>query len=65
MKSELEHRKLPKGFWRLIAIAVVVGNVGLLALLWLGVPSWLAVAVPTAAVGIGGIVLEYRQRAAK
>lgn len=58
-------REVPEGFWKLILAAVVIGNVGLLALLRLGAPDWLAVATPIFTVGLAGVIIEYRRRLAR
>ncbi len=55
-------RGLPKGFWQLMFAAVVVGNLAMLYLLWSGAPPWFAVPAPTLAVGIAGVIVEYRRR---
>lgn len=69
MENKLKRRpsdqKLPSGFWRLIVVAVLVGNAGMMAALWLGAPDWLAVSLPIAAVGLVGILLEHRRRNSK
>ncbi|MHA6326625.1 hypothetical protein ACXYMN_16210 [Roseivivax sp. CAU 1753] len=57
-------RKLPRGFWPLIAAAVLLGNAALLALIRLGAPEWLAAAAPTTAVGLVGVILAWCQRTA-
>lgn len=60
--TQVEKKRLPPGFWRLILAAAVIGNVGMLVLIWFSVPNWIAVSAPIFAIGIAGVIIEYRQR---
>lgn len=62
--SNPEKGALPVGFWRLILAAVVIGNLSMFLMLWLGVPDYFAVPAPTFAVGVAGVVIAYRRRRA-
>lgn len=63
--GQVEKRRLPPGFWRLILGAAVIGNACMLALIWFSAPDWIAVPAPILAVGIAGVIIEYRQRQAR
>lgn len=60
--THLKQNALPPGFWRLILIAVVIGNLSMMLLFRLGVADWLAVSAPILSVGIAGVIIEYRKR---
>ncbi|MCF2904992.1 hypothetical protein L0666_08325 [Octadecabacter sp. CECT 8868] len=60
--TQVDKKRFPPGFWRLILAAAVIGNVGMLMLIWFSVPDWIAVSAPIFAVGIAGVIIEYRQR---
>lgn len=64
-RDERGKHGMPEGFWRLMVIAVLVGNLGMFLLFRLGAPDWLAVPAPILAVGIAGVIVEYRRRHAR